>query len=468
MSPEPARTRARRGVAMIVALVMTTILVCLATALISVSMLELRKGGNLQQITRAQLAAESGLAYTLRALRDVRLPSETPPEALAAGLYAALSAKLSPPPVLSASAGGMATLTVPAVDLSPGSFTCTLTLDPGPVPPVCRLRVEGTSGDVSRWVATQLLFVRKRSVIFNHGIASRGKIVIQGSAHVEGVTHPSDASILSTCDEPVAIEAGGHATVDGDLYITGDSVSAIVLTGGGLSIGGASDIDEIFDHHVHMGTTDPQFPPTDTSAFAALATNVIDGNTDLSGTTSFSNIRIKAGTDPVFSSNTVLSGVVYVEAPNKVQFSGQVTIKGVLATQDGSGHPLGDCQLTFTGNVSAPGVSALSDAPEYTEVKKLTGTVVLAPGFATSFKGSSNGFNGVVAADQVSFLGSSGILGEVTGTIVGLKNKDMILSGNASIRIRGSSDSTPPTGFIQPWGLDLVPGSYTEPIAGQE
>lgn len=464
------RRRSRRGIAMVVALVMTTILMSLATAMVTMSILELRKNSNVQRITSAQLAAESGLTYMQRVLRDVRLPADTTDDTLVTAVYSALAAKLPSPPVLTIglSVETPSTITMPAVNLSSGSFTCKLTPIPGQDPLACRLTTQGTCNGVSRWVASRLACVPKRSVIFDHGVASRGKIVIKGSAHIEGVLAPADASILSTCDEPVAIEAGGHATVDGDLYITGEDVSGIVLTGGGLSIGGSSDIDEIVDDHVHVGTTDPQFPATDTSPFAALATNVVDGNTDFAGTTTFTNILIKAGTNPTFSGDKVLEGVIYVEAPNVVKFTGSVVIKGVVATQDGGTHPLDDCSLTFVGNVSVPGVSALADTAEYTEVKKLTGTAILAPGFSAEFKGSSNGFNGSIAADQVSFIGSSGISGEVIGTIIGLKNKEMVLSGNASIRIRSSSESTPPVGFTHPWGVSLVPGSYTEPINGQE
>jgi len=450
----------RRGLAMVMALAMTTVLVSLAVAMVSVTVLNLHMSDNVQKVSRARLAAESGLAQMCLVLRNIQLPVDMTPDTMAADIQAALSERMNVAPVLSATAP--ATVMLPAVDLGTSSYTCAFTPIDGQS---CRLLIEGTSSGVSRWVSMRLRCVRRRSVIFNHGVSSRGKIVIKGSAHVEGVLRPSDASVLSTCDQPVAIEAGGHATVDGDLYIAGEDINAVWLTGGALSIGGADGLDEIYSQHVHVGTTGAEFPQTDTSPFAALATNVIDGNSDTSGTT-YSNIRIKAGTNPTFNSDTVINGMIYVEAPNKVTFNGTCTVNGIIATADGSSYPTSDCLLAFSGNMDAPGVDALPDLPEYAAVKALTGTALLAPGFSAEFKGSSNGFNGVIAADQISFLGNSGISGEVKGTIVGLGDRDMVLSGNASIRIRGADSDAPPAGFIQPWGLDVDGGSYEEPVNG--
>jgi len=300
--------------------------------------------------------------------------------------------------------------------------------------------------------------------VFDYGIASRGKIYVSGSALVRGVNSPTEASVLSMRTEPVAIEAGGHATITGDLYVTGDNADYVLLSGNGLSIGGASDIEDILRNHVFLDVQGADFPEIDAAPFLPFVTGLIDSATNLVNGGTFTNVRVKAGTNPTFGNDTVINGVLYVEAPNTVTFGAKATVKGIIVTQDGSSLPPDSCQIDFKAQASAPGVGALPTTSEFAALRALSGTILLAPGFGVTFRGNSNSINGTIAADQISFNGDSSISGSINGVILGLKDTQMTLRGNTTIQISRPSSSHPPAGFKHPIGLYMDSASYSEPV----
>ncbi len=455
----------RKGVASILALAVLTILVAISATMATQSFLEFRKSDSLSRATQARLSAESGMAYMTKVVRDIRLSNDVDATTFMDEFHTALSELLAPMSNAGVTVTKVGqTVQVSEVELPNVCFSCEFTLDTSADPPSTRMTVTGRSGDFVRQTAVTYACVGKRSSVFDFGVASRGKIVISGSASLLGVNGAYEASVLSTREHPVAIEAGGHAFIDGDLYVTGDDVDYVYLKGGGLSIGGTSDYDEILNDHVYVGTQEPDFPEIDTDQFIPLAVNLIDSSTNLNGGNTYSNIRIAAGTDPHFPSDTVINGVMYVEAPNCVTFAAQTTINGLVVTEDGAGTDIDDCQIDFRGASSAPGVEALPDTSEFAAIKTHTGTVILAPGFGVSFRGSSNSINGLIAADRLSFLGNSNISGDVAGSIIGLSDYELNLKGNATIRISRPDSGSLPAGFKHPFGLEPQADTYSEPV----
>ncbi len=193
-----------------------------------------------------------------------------------------------------------------------------------------------------------------------------------------------------------------------------------------------------------------------------LAVNVIDANTNLSAGV-YNNIRIAAGTNPDFTSDVVLNGVVYVEAPNIVRFRGQTTINGLIVTQD-KDLPLELCQLDFAGGVHANGVELLPDTSEFTAVKEYTGSFIIAPGFGAVFSGNFGTVNGAIAADQLTFAGTAE--GTVNGTVIGLEDLPTMLGGNVIIRVNREGDGSTAAGFLESFALIPQPESYSE-LAGE-
>lgn len=463
----PRGERRNSGLALVLGLIFVVLMASLALAFASSSVLEFRKSANTADAAQAQLAAESGLLYYRYILRDLQLPPGTTKESLLNGVESALTETFAAMPADArptlARTGDA--LTVSAIPLARGGFAAELLVAGEASPLTCYLTVTGTKGQAARFVRLRAVCAPLRSPIFDYGVASRGKIIVSGSAVLEGVNEAAEACVLSTREEPVAIEGGGQASISGDLYVTGEDVDYVLLKGS-VSIGGTSDRDEILADHLYLGTEDPEFPEIDTAPFAALATTIVDANTDLSGAGNvYNNIRIKAGTDPDFPNTTQINGIVYVEAPNKVTFHAQTEINGLIVTEDAGGLPIDDCQIDFRGSTSAPGVAALPDTPEFAAVKEHRGSMILAPGFGLTFRGNTNCINGLIAADQLSFRGTSDISGEISGMVLGLKDTELTLQGNSTIRINRAGDTELPAGFKHSMGLVFDQDSYTEPCA---
>ena len=455
----------RTGSVYVLALILLALFSSIAVAMFTSTTLNLKKSENAANAVTARLAAESGLSVILQALRGVSLPSDTDANSLIANLAVKLAEDLDGTGNLGgqtvAAAGGV--LSVPSVTLDHGSFTCTFNMETDSQGRQrCRVKVTGARDGARRDVSMLLNLGIKRASIFNFGVASRGKISVTGSAVIDGMTTPAEASVLSASSEPVAIEAGGHGVIGGDLFITGANVDTVVLRGGGLSVGGESDPQEILEHHVHLGVEEPEFPEVDVAPFLAFAVNVIDADTDLGGSGSFDNVVIRRNTNPQFTGDTVVNGVMYIESPNIVIFAAGTTINGILVTDNPSAPNLTENRIEFRGHVMAPGVDALPDSPEFAQIKTLTGTVILAPGYDLTFRGTTNSINGTIAADQMAFRGDSDISGSLTGSVVGLKDLPISLSGNASIRINGENSKIIPVGFKHPMGLTPDPDTYRE------
>ena len=459
--------RARNGIAYVFALVMLALLTSLAVAMMAGANLNLRRGENLQHSLSAQLSAESGLQFLLLCLEDVRMPADTDAETLMANLADKLADKLEGTPNLG---GGTVCLSgamiwIPAITVGVTTFSCSVAvIEPdGDGTPRCRLSATGTSGLAPRTVCVDLRLMPRSADAFNYAIASRGSISVSGNATIDGMSSPDEGNVLSASNEGIAISLGGSATVGGDLFLTAEGEDSIYLSGGGLSVGGTSDIDEILANHVHRLSDAPEFPEIDLTPFASLATSVIDSGTDLEGPgLVFDNARVAAGTNPEFKNDTVINGILYVEAPNKVTFKSKATINAIIVTEDASELAIADNQLDFKGQVTAPGVGALPDTPEFADVKRQTGTIVLAPGFGVTFRGGVNSINGTVAADQFSFRGNATIDGEVCGTILGLSQSDLVMQGNATILVNRAEADPTPAGFVHYTGVSLVSGSYAE------
>ena len=457
MRPSPAQSR--RAFASMLSILFLAMMCALSFAFFSQTNLELQKSENFQEAADARLGAESGLRFLLYHLKEVRLPADTTEATFAANLRSALALRLDGTANLD---GATVQSTADAV------FVPEIHVDESSVfhawikwagSDRCRLEVTSSAHGLSRYTTIDLVLTPRLPGVFEYGMASRGQIEIGGSTRIVGVNSPDEADVFSAImSQPGAISITSSAVeISGDLFLAADP--SYVTIQGSPSIGGTTDPDAI-DSHIHCGMEPPDFPELNTAPLVALATNVVDASTDtsVSGQT-FDNIRIAPDTNPVFASDVVVNGVIYVEAPNTVSFTGHATVNGIIVTED-SDQPIASCQITFAGTADANGVEALPDTPEFAEVKQHTGTFILAPGFGVNFQGDANTIQGSLAADQITFSGNSG--GTVQGTLIGLADLPTILNGHVEIFVDKSTMDTDPAGFVKPLGLAPAPDSYRE------
>jgi Tfp pilus assembly protein PilX len=455
----------RGGYVLILSIIALAVLAAGAMTLLGLAPEEDLRTDNQVAVESARMAAESGLEFYLEHLAATQLSPHTTAETLMTNLVGKLNDRLGGSTTFGGDSAVLEgdVITTPVVELSASKqFSATFTGQPRPDGDKdVVMTVTGSYEGIRRKTSMLLKMVHKRSPVFDYGIASKGKVYVNGNAYIDGSNMPSDADVLSTREMAVAIEAGGSAWIDGDLFVTGDSFDFVEVTGSAI-IGGTSD-PEAMKEHVHIGVEEPEFPAIDHQQFSSLATNVIDDSKDFKNANEFTNVRIKSGTNPKFTNDTVINGILYIEKGNTISFSSKVTLNCIVVCEDASDMPIKDNQLKFSGQVDAPGVRALANDPAFDHLQQYADTSILAPGFGLTFRGGSNVLNGLIAADQLDFAGTSGLEGEINGMVMGLTDRQMSLVGTTTLRVGGVHEGANLAGFIQPVSLIPLPGSYGEP-----
>ncbi len=228
---------------------------------------------------------------------------------------------------------------------------------------------------------------------------------------------------------------------------------------GNCQIGGETGQDAI-DNHVTVGATLVEFPTPNPTQFEQYATNIVDSSVSTNGNRSFENIRIVSGTNPTFSGNITITGIVYIDSPNLVIFSGNTTITGMIVAEGDLDAPNSQDQLRFGGNLSCLDVSQLPQGSQFDELRNKTGTTILAPGFDLTFTGNFSTINGAIAASGISFDGNA--RGTITNTIINYSADPMTISGNSRISIDRTNSVSSPTGFSSDTVLQFESDSYSE------
>lgn len=171
-----------------------------------------------------------------------------------------------------------------------------------------------------------------------------------------------------------------------------------------------------------------------------------------------------AGTNPSFSGNVTLSGIVFIETPNVVTFSGNANVTGIIVGDGDINDNSGTNQIIFLGNVSSSPVTELPFTSQFDGVRDETGTFLIAPGFSAAFGGSFDTLNGAIAANGINFFGNAG--GTIAGSVVNLSDTPMTVSGNADLFFNRSGITEVPAGFEPEIILHYDSSSYCE-IANQ-
>ena len=456
----------RQGFALCVALVLLLLCASLAVAWVNSTSLNVSKADSFRKVCDAQYAAESGMGYMIHEVQGLDIAAGSSGQELLDNLASALQARLDGTRTLGGSnvAYNGVTISTPWIDVGDGekSFLATLTLvgDNG-----ISLQVTGYNHGIRRAVGVAFDAVSGDSPIFDFGIASKSPVEMTGNASVEGLNSPVEAQILSATDEINAFDLTGNVDLDGDIYTT--NPAANVSMTGNVTIGGKGCRDDDVYDHIHIGLGAGEFPEVDPTVFEPFATNIIDSSTKTNGNKTFSNIRIKAGTNPTFSGNMTIKGVIFIEAPNNVHFSGNTIFTGVIVTEDAGDDVYEENTIKFTGNLTVRGIEELPDTAEFHSLREMPGAFVLAPGFGLQFTGNFGTVSGCMAADAFKFSGNAG--GIVRGGIINYSDSSFKLTGNSRVII--DRDGTPdiPPGFVMSLTLEVKPGTYVEvPVSSIE
>lgn len=464
----------RKGVAYIFALLLLAIMTSLAIGMGSGLNLVLQRPENSKTFLSAQLAAESGISYLRYHVSQPMIQPTATGSGLMEVLYDQLISELGSSPAVIDGAISLDTSTntisIPNIRIDDDRW---FNADISMVSPrEVRLKVNGfkkyRSSSVCRTCSIDLEPFASNGTIFQNGIVTNGRFVMRGNGDIQGLHDNAEANILCAGSEiEPLVDLSGNCSIRGSIYVQQPD-QAITLRGN-IQVGdqyyhSQTITQETIQNNpsayqsMLIGTEPVTFPTMDSSIFEPFAVNIVDENTNLSGIYDLENIRIKANTNPNFSGNFNIHGVIYIEQPNQVHFSGNVNITGVIATE--TAIPSDENYILFTGNQTLSGVDSLPDTPQFVELKKLRGTFLLAPGFETKFTGNIQNVGGTLASEKFTFCGNTDM--DIEGSIISYGGEDFSVVGNSFFTFNKESVPEIPSGFLLPGQFGEVQYSYRE------
>jgi hypothetical protein len=440
------------GSALVIVMVFIAVFGALACGMLLAAMGNLKSAELLSASKQAQASAESGLEFFRNAANGVRLPNPGTPADVLNALATAVNVRFQSPLLAGhpATVSGT-TLTIPAVTLNaPWGPTAFETMVVSLGSDRYRLQSSGAFAECRKTVLSEFRTVDDISLLTSYGVASCSRILMKGNCRITGVNDSLEGSVLSTSQlymDP--IDLTGHVEISGNAAITNPR--------GNVSLTGNSTVGG----DILIGVQEPPFPTIDTSIFLPYATHVLDPSVHNYSGGYFENIRIPPNTNPTFNGSVTIRGVVYVDSPNCVTFTGGAALVGVIVTPGGSnGSDFTHNSIRFLGNTSANGTAALPDLPQFQGLRGLDGSFLLAPGFQVEFGGGFSTINGSIAASNLCFSGDSNSL--IRGSVINYDKTDMNVSGNSQISIDHSHLDKPPAGMTFPRKIVCVAGTYNE------
>jgi len=453
-SKRKSSRRKRSGAILIIAMIFVVVFSALAVCMATLSGNNVQLASNHHQLGCALASAESGLQVMRYWLTRVTIPNSTAQEDYFATIVNSFANDLAENGIsnITVDANGF----IPAVTLQTAggqNFAAQIAIQAGQ-PNILEVYATGGNGRITHTIKVCYEIGPYRHPVFDYGIATKGPLHLKGNTDVSGLNQDSEADVYIESENDIeALSMTGSAAIAGDVRIGNPDAEASV--GNSSSIGGETGQDAI-DNHVTIGAPPFDFPEFDTVRFEDYVENDLGPETDTSNDMTLENIRIIANTNPHFSGNVSLRGIVFVESPNIVEFTGNTDITGIIIGDGDLDFPDVDNQLIFRGNVSSQSVSELGAG--FGDLREETGTFLLAPGFSVSFGGNFETLNGVIAASAVEFFGNAG--GAVNGTVMNYGDDPMTLDGNVDLVFDHSSIQIP-AGFESEIVLQYDPGSYS-------
>lgn len=453
----------QRGSALVLSIVFVAVFSALAVAMATVSGTNVQMAENHRKADATRACANSGLEVVRYWMSQVAISGTTAADQRFAQIGASLTSALADAGVTNfttVSTESTIAISEVSLDASRGhSFSALLTkIDNDHV----QLDVIGHYGPLEKTIRSNYLFAERADTVFDFGVASRGPVSLSGNVELEGVNIEVESNAYIDCIDNLALSIIGNSHIAGNVKIV-SSLANVYLQGGKAGIGGETGQDAI-DNHVTFGVPPATFPEMVPSEFAELVTlTALDPDMDTSADATLENIIIPADMNPTFSGHATIKGLVWVETPNVVTFTGGADVTAIII---GNGDPEDDSatnRLDFRGNVDGEDIASLpTDAPQFDGLRDSVGTFIMAPGFHVSFGGSFDALCGAIAANGIEFYGNAG--GEIQGSIINYSDNEMTLSGNSDLYFNRSGIDEVPAGFVPEIILEYDASSYSEVI----
>ena len=465
------RRARRKGLASVLAMLYLVLISTLAVGYYEATVLSAQIARNEQGLSQGQMAADSGMQFVRYQLGAITVPGGTPQS----GLLDAVATQLGNILNFTGNMNGhtvqntAGTIYLPSasdsitLNSTMGTrFQATITQIPSTATLVVKVTGYGSNWNapVSRGIQLQYQQAQVVGTIFNYGVASKGEISTSAPLTITGATNAARGSVLVASSGSVAINNSGNGSaISGDLsYANAASTNHY----GTMTVDGYASNNANFSQHVHAGVAPPQFPTIDSSVFLPYCTTTYSGSTSASNPPPFVNCILPAGSYN-FSGNVSIQGVLYIQQPSKVSFSGPVNLQGCIVV-DTVNPPQGTSAtnyIKFTQTVTATGIDTLPQTSQFPAAERaLTGSVILAPNFEVIGTNSFGTVSGSLIAGKFSF--SNTFTASVSGSVIQLDDTPMTFTNTSTITLTGNGVTYPPSGVT--FGTKYVPspGSYIE------
>lgn len=443
--------KSRQGVVMVLAMLFMVIFASLSIAMLSMSSANAQIATNHQQGNSALVNTYSGVEIVRYFLDGMTVPSSIETDIqtqLAAKGLTNITASIS---------GNVITLASVALDsTSSKNFSAEITI----LSDRWQADVTGRSGQITRTVRTNFNLADRGDSVFNYGVATKGPLLMTGQAELLAVNLAVESDVfIDTSIAGNSFEIGNQGTVAGNVHIV--NPLATFYVGSKSEIGGATGEDA--EDNIILGVDPVEFPVPDTDYFRQFATgDVIDANNlsdYINDNETLDNVTIAANTNPIFASDIVIRGVLFIEQPNEVKFEGRSVVQGVIVGDSVVGDEAPENDIEFSGQVECLDAGDLEGA-EFEGISEETGTFLIAPGFSADFSGQSSIINGVIAIAGIRFTGQAG--GTINGSIINYSSDPMVMEGQGSLMFNRSGTDDSPAGFTSVQTLDYDASSYSE------
>ena len=414
---------------------------------------------NQRKVNSTRACAESGLGILRFWLKQVSMPGTTTASAKFSNVATFLQNNLTANITSNYDGSSLITVSPVTLDSTAGqTFSANIIADDPLDAETLQMDVTGAYRTITRTIRVNYNFGPRMNPLFEYGIATKGALHLAGNIELGGVNVAVESSVyIESENNDEALSIIGNSQIAGDVSITNPDAT-VELQGGQAGIGGETGQDAI-DNHVSIGDAPIGFPVPNPGYFEQYVQNTYDPNNVL---TEYENVRIPADTNPSFSSGVTLKGIVFIEPPNVVTFTGHVSITGIIVGNGDVNDNSGTNQIKFEGTVNSYPVTDLPLEPQFDQLRNETGTFLLAPGFSVSFGGNFETINGVIAANGIEFFGDAG--GTIYGTAINYSDTTMNLTGNSDLYFNHSGTIEVPAGFEFDIELKYNPASYSEVV----
>jgi hypothetical protein len=447
------------GSVLIISMMVVVVFSALAISIASISGNNVQLADNQHKADRARACAESGFDVIRYWMNRVAISGTTTESQRFNKIAESLQYELSSEYIANiTTACDGSVITIPNVTLSTAaneSFSASITMLDNDT---LQIDVTGIYGSMQKTIRGEYLLGEQGNTVFDFGVATKGPLSMTGNTSMSGVNIAVESSVyIESENSNLALSMIGNSQIAGDVSIANPLANALLQ--GQAGIGGDTGQTAI-DNHVHFNAGTTNFPTMNTAQFDQYVTSEINSGTNMSAKATYQNVRIAANTNPKFTKQITLNGVVVIETPNVVEFAGGVNITGIIVGKGSDDDDSAVNKLKFTGNVISHSITSLPNEAQFNGIRQQTGTFILAPGFSVSFGGNFQTISGAIASNGVEFYGNAG--GTINGSIINYSENEMTVSGNSDLYFNRSGTSQSPAGFVPEIILRYDPSSYLE------